>query len=178
MQIVPPRTQVPFKEDDVEKNRRRIMYYSRPPEPQQPSRNWPRTPARPATGTSVALSSHPPSGALPCHETPHARPRGSDGQHEARGREGRPEAGLNPDAHPAPGLHAVPANLVGGREGEFGDTVEPWGAGTRGHGRVRGRAGGCADGVAGWLLFVGGSWGIYDAGAFPLHAPWKEPTRR
>ena len=65
---------------------------------------------------------------------------------------------MNPDAHPAPGLHAVPANLVGGREGEFGDTVEPWGAGTRGHGRVRGRAGGCADGLAAWLLFVGGPW--------------------
>ena len=120
MQIVPPRTQVPFKEDDVEKNRRRIMYYSRPPEPQQPSRNWPRTPARPATGTSVALSSHPPSGALPCHETPHARPRGSDGQHEARGREGSPEAGLHPDAHPAPELHAGAANIGGGRVGVRG----------------------------------------------------------
>ena len=50
----------------------------------------------------------------------------SNGRYEARGRERGPEAGLHPDAHPAPGLHACPANLVGGC------------VGVRGHGRARG----------------------------------------
>jgi len=142
----------------VEKNRRRIMYYSRPPEPQQPSRNWPRTPARPATGTSVALSTHPPSGALPCHESPHARPR-SDGQHEARGREGGPEAAcIRTHITPLGFMLALRTSGAGGWE--FGDTIVPGGRlEPGGHGRVRGRADGCADGLAAWLLFVGGPWG-------------------
>ena len=42
----PPHTQVLFKKNDVENNRRRKMYVSRSPELQQSSRNWCRTPAR------------------------------------------------------------------------------------------------------------------------------------
>ena len=37
-----------------------------------------------------------------------------------------------------------------------------------GHGRARGRAGGCPVALAGWLFMVGGAWA---AGASPLHPP-------
>ena len=69
----------------------------------------------------------PPSGALPCHESPHARPR-SDGQHEARGREGGPEAAcIRTHIPPLGFMLALRTSGAGGWE--FGDTIGPVGGG-------------------------------------------------
>ena len=153
------------------------MYVSRSPELQQSSRNWCRTPARPATGTSVALSYHPPP--VGCRATkPHvpAPVARTASMRPGGGKEVSRRARIRTPIPPPSFMQALRTSWPGGWE--FGDRKLPGGRETGGHRRVRGRAGACADGLAEWLLFVGGSWGIYYAGASPLHAPSKEPTCR
>ena len=67
-----------------------VVYYPRSPDHEQPSRNCPRTPAPPATGTSVAPGSPattPEHYGNPVPIT--ARPRDPEGVHGACGRGGR-----------------------------------------------------------------------------------------
>ena len=69
--------------------------------------------ARQATHTSV-LPGFPPPGHFRVPELPQTRPRGSQGKHAARGRDGRPDAGPPPDSLPAPWFHNGRPN-AGGR---------------------------------------------------------------
>ena len=142
--------------------------------------------SHPATGAGHPPAGHghirgtqfpSPSGGLPCHEPPRARTLGSDGQHGARGgKEVSRRARIRTPIPPPSFMLALRTSWPGGWE--FGDRKLPGGREPGGHRRVRGRAGACADGLTEWLLFVGGSWGIYYAGASPLYAPSKELTCR
>ena len=135
------------------------------PDHQQPSRKWPRTAARPATGTSVA------PGPPPCNSRdavpPPDRPRCSEGLHEGRG---RVTSGGQTPPHPP----RVPANLRGGRVMARGPGSAQ--GGTRGPRMCPPRASRCPCALAGWLFIVWRSWVIFAAGSSPRHPPRKEPV--
>jgi hypothetical protein len=151
----------------VEKHRRRIF----PKIPRQTIAIPQLHPhIRPPGHVHVRGPGFPPPRARPCPRTPPpARPRGSQGRHEARGRDGRPDSSPPPDSLPAPWPHAGRPKHGGGRVGFRGTVVSRRGMGTQCHGPHRGRAGGCPWPVAGMLLRLGGSCEVHYTPPVLLH---------
>ena len=154
-----------LRDDDVEKARRRIIYYPPSPDHQQPSRKWSRTSARPVTGTFVA-----PDGPRVPHHRGHSRepeppwsrpPRGSQGQHGARGGRGASRCGPVSGRPPtAAGPYAGPTHAHRGGWVHGFTRACPVSAGTRGP-RTCPWPGGLASGGPCMMAFEGGSWVVY-----------------